>query len=216
MVDRLIAVGDIHGCATALEAILKAIDLQPSDTFVTLGDYIDRGPESARVVELLTDLVGKCNFIPLMGNHELIFQKALTDPLQYRFWLNCGGDATLASYGGDIRNMPPNHMVFFENCRSYYESDNHILVHASYQHDLAMSEQSTDVMFWEHLNEEVPPPHQSGKKVIVGHTPQIDGEIYDLGHLLLLDTFCFGGKFLTAIELNSGQLWQADNYGKLR
>ena len=79
-----------------------------------------------------------------------------------------------------------------------------------------MDQQSDRVMYWEHLTDEVPPEHMSGKKVFVGHTPQIDGEVYDLGHLLLLDTFCFGGKWLTAIDADSGQLWQADNHGQLR
>ncbi|MEE2642837.1 MAG: metallophosphoesterase [Planctomycetota bacterium] len=216
MADRVFAIGDIHGCANALEALLGAIDLQPGDTLVPLGDYIDRGPQSAEVVEMLGNLAGSCHLVPLLGNHELIMKEALSNGQQFQFWMGCGGDATVASYGGSVRNIPQHHHVFFQNCRSFYETDHHIFVHASYLPDLPMAEQDPEIIFWEHLTHEVPPPHFSGKKVIVGHTPQIDGEIYDMGHLMLIDTFCFGGKWLTALEVNSGEIWQADNYGNLR
>ena len=189
--------------------------MQPSDTLVTLGDYVDRGPDSAEVIETLVGQVGNCNLVPLMGNHEILMLDGMHDHQKYRFWQSCGGDATVASYG-DIQKIPQHHRIFFQNLRPFHETDRHIFVHASYVHDLQMDQQSDRVMYWEHLTDEVPPEHMSGKKVFVGHTPQIDGEVYDLGHLLLLDTFCFGGKWLTAIDADSGQLWQADNHGQLR
>lgn len=217
MSDRTIAIGDIHGCGNALRALIDAIAPQPGDTLVPLGDYIDRGPQSAEVVEILGEWVGQCNIVPLLGNHELIMRQALQDKARFDFWVTrCGGDATLASYGGDIHSIPQHHLVFFQNCRPFYETENHIFVHASYQHDVAMEDQNPDVIFWEHLTEEVPPPHFSGKKVVVGHTPQIDGEIYDMGHIVLIDTFAFGGKWLTAYEANTGETWQADNHGNVR
>lgn len=216
MANRTIAIGDVHGCSVALQTLLDEIALQSNDTLVMLGDYVDRGPDSSGVVELLGNLVGSCKLVPLIGNHELIMRDALQDESRFPFWMTCGGDATLASYGGDVRNIPQHHMVFFQNCRPFYETEKHIFVHASYRPHLAMPEQSPDIIFWEHLTEVVPPPHLSGKKVFVGHTAQIDGEIYDLGHLLLMDTFCFGGKWLTAIDADTGEIWQADNHGRLR
>lgn len=216
MSDRTIAIGDIHGCATALQTLIEAIKPTSRDTLVTLGDYVDRGPESSAVIEILGNLVGSCRLVPLLGNHEVIMQQGMRDPSQYQYWLTCGGDATVASYGGSMKNMPQHHLVFLQNCRPFFENDSHIFVHASYRSQLAMEEQDPDVIFWEHLNEEVPPPHFSGKKVIVGHTPQVDGEVYDLGHIALIDTFCFGGKWLTAYETETGKIWQADNHGNLR
>ena len=215
MSDPLYAIGDIHGCANALKTLVDAIQPGPADTLILLGDYVDRGPQSSEVVETLCNLVGTCNLVPLIGNHELIMQQGLQGADPFRFWMTCGGDATLASYGGDIQNIPQHHLVFFQNCRAFYETENHIFVHASYQPHVPMTEQDPEVMFWEHLNEEVPAPHCTGKKVIVGHTPQIDGEIYDMEHLTLIDTFCFGGKWLTALEPNTGEMWQADNHGSL-
>lgn len=216
MDSRMIAIGDIHGCANALKTLLDAIRPSSEDTLILLGDYVDRGPQSAEVVEILCNLVGSCNLVPLIGNHELIMQQGLQGGDPFRFWMTCGGDATLASYGGDIQNIPQHHLVFFQNCRAYYETDKHIFVHASYQPHLPMGEQDPQVIYWEHLSEEVPGPHYTGKKVFVGHTPQIDGEIYEMEHLTLIDTFCFGGKWLTALEANTGEMWQADNHGSLK
>ena len=51
---------------------------------------------------------------------------------------------------------------------------------------------------------------------VVGHTSQKDGEILDLGHLLCLDTFCYGGGWLTLFDLNTGRSWQADAEGEIR
>ena len=67
---RLIAIGDIHGHAAALESILDAILPGPDDTIVTLGDYINRGPDSRKVLDLLIDLSRRCQLIPILGNHE--------------------------------------------------------------------------------------------------------------------------------------------------
>lgn len=57
---RVVAIGDIHGCAVALRALLKAIDPRPDDTIVTLGDYVDRGLDSKGVLDELIALAGRC------------------------------------------------------------------------------------------------------------------------------------------------------------
>ena len=56
----------------------------------------------------------------------------------------------------------------------------------------------------------------NGKIAIVGHTSLKDGEVLDLGHLVCIDTYCWGGGWLTALEANNGQIWQADRDGQLR
>jgi len=70
MSGRIIAVGDIHGCSAALAALVLAIDLKPQDTFVTLGDYVDRGIESKAVLEQLIELEKRCQLVPILGNHD--------------------------------------------------------------------------------------------------------------------------------------------------
>ena len=75
--DRTIAIGDIHGCATALQALLDEIEPTSNDTLIALGDFVDRGMESSRVLEMMTELVSSTRLVPLIGNHELMMFKAL-------------------------------------------------------------------------------------------------------------------------------------------
>ena len=64
MSGRILAIGDIHGCATALDVLLQSIDLQHDDTLVTLGDYVDRGPDLRRVLDRLIALSGHTTLSP--------------------------------------------------------------------------------------------------------------------------------------------------------
>jgi serine/threonine protein phosphatase 1 len=75
---------------------------------------------------------------------------------------------------------------------------------------------SGSVLRWESLRNHQPGPHYSGKPAVVGHTAQKDGEILDLGHLKCIDTYCYGGYWLTALDVLSGRIWQADPGGQLR
>lgn len=67
---RTFAIGDIHGCLTALDTLLLNIQLEPDDVLVTLGDYINRGPNSAGVLDRLLQIYLGGQLIPLLGNHE--------------------------------------------------------------------------------------------------------------------------------------------------
>ncbi len=71
-------------------------------------------------------------------------------------------------------------------------------------------------MRWRSLRETIPGPHRSGKTVIVGHTAQKDGEILDLGHIKCIDTYCYGGGWLTALDVVTSEVWQASMSGELR
>jgi serine/threonine protein phosphatase 1 len=70
MPSRTIAIGDIHGCATALKTLVQAIAPGPADTLIPLGDVIDRGPQSRQVIEQLLELRARCQLRPVLGNHE--------------------------------------------------------------------------------------------------------------------------------------------------
>ena len=214
---RTIAIGDIHGCATALNRLLTAIQPTPQDIVVGLGDYVDRGMESAKVIEILIELVAKCRFIPLIGNHEIMMYKALQNNRRdFEFWFEHGGSSTLASYGGNLQRIPQHHLTFLGHCMRFFETDTHFFVHANYEEDVPLAEQPDDVIFWRHVNEFPPGRHLSGKTAIVGHTPQFDGEVLDFGHLKVIDTFCYGDQWLTALDVHDGTIWQANNRGELR
>ena len=116
---RTIAIGDIHGCAGALEVLLDLIKPTPDDLIVTLGDYVDRGPESQKVITRLISLQQECQLVPLLGNHEFMLLEALKEQLFFNFWMQCGGKETLASYGGTFDQIPSEHFDFIHRCQRY-------------------------------------------------------------------------------------------------
>ena len=109
--DRLIAIGDTHGCSLALASVLRALRPSQEDTLVVLGDFIDYGLDSKGVLDLLIDLEGRCRLVPLLGNHEEMILAARRSREALEFWLDCGGVATLDSYGFGARlvDIPERH-----------------------------------------------------------------------------------------------------------
>lgn len=217
MAGRLVAIGDIHGCSAALSSVLAAVGPRPDDTIVTLGDYVDRGPDSRGVLAQLIALAERCRLIPILGNHDEMLLDILSG-LHFLLndWLTFGGDATLASYDCALpREIPPEDIDFLQSCRAWHESDAHFFVHASYLPNVPLKKQPPEVIRWESIRDRPPGPHRSGKTAIVGHTSQWDGQILDLGHLKCIDTCVYGDGCLTAMDVDSGQLWQADKHGRL-
>ena len=215
---RTIAIGDIHGCATALRTLVEALELGPEDVVITLGDIIDWGPDSCGVIELLIDLSRRCRLISLLGNHEEMLLAALESGSELRSWLNFGGEETLNSYdykpGSDM--IPPEHVRFIRAFRDYHETESHIFVHANYDHRLPMERIGGTKLRWELIEPAELRPHFSGKSVVVGHTPQVSGEVLDLGFLICIDTDCSRGGWLTALDVETGRVVQANQRGDLR
>ncbi|HEX4614218.1 MAG TPA: metallophosphoesterase [Urbifossiella sp.] len=224
MAGRTIAIGDVHGCPDALAALLDAIAPGRDDTVVSLGDYIDRGPGSRAVLDLLLPLADRCRLIPLLGNHEEALLDALRDTGQLRRWLTLGGADTLRSYGwapGGPRRaladwIPTRHREFLAGCRPYHETPTHLFVHAGYVPELSLAEQPGLALRWRATDPATAGPHGSGKVAVVGHTPQPSGDVLDLGFLVGIDTNCARGGWPTALEVGTGRVWQADRSGRLR
>jgi len=212
---RRYAIGDIHGCAKALRGLIEAIAPQATDELVFLGDYIDRGPDSRDVIEQVIDLRSRCRVVALRGNHEIMLAGVVFRKLNPEVWLGSGGHATVTSYGGDIRKIPQHHRAFLKSLRPYYESQDTIFVHAAYEPHLPMDRQADAIMYWAHLGMLLPAPHISGKRVIVGHTPQPDGRVMDAGHLVCVDTHCFGNGYLTAYDIDTNDAIQVNRQGHL-
>lgn len=216
MPRRIIAIGDIHGCAQAFQSLIDTIQPAADDLLIPLGDYVDRGPDSRRVLELLIDLQSRCHLAPLLGNHEIMLLQALEDLGSLRFWLECGGMATVDSYDGGVENIPQEHISFLKQCYRFLEANRFLFVHANYDPLLPLEAQPDQLLFWEHLVRTMPGPHFSGKTAIVGHTPQLQGEILDVGYLLCIDTYCVGNGWLTAVDVEGGTVWQVNRRGELR
>jgi serine/threonine protein phosphatase 1 len=213
---RRFAIGDIHGCAKALRSLIEVIDPQPDDEIVFLGDYVDRGPDSRNAIDQIIALRERTQVVTLRGNHELMLMGAVMGGRDDSFWLANGGNATLASYGGSLAKIPSDHLVFFHELIPYYEIDDTIFVHASYDPEVEMFDQSETMTYWTHLPKPLPARHKSGKRVIVGHTPQPEGKVLDAGHLACIDTYCFGYGYLTAYQIGGKSVIQADRHGHVK
>ncbi|HEY4233237.1 MAG TPA: metallophosphoesterase family protein [Lacipirellulaceae bacterium] len=218
MPPRVIAIGDIHGCAVALRAMLDLIKPQPDDTIVTLGDCVDRGPDSCGVIEQLLDLREHCRLVPLLGNHEEMMLAHLGGRPQPDNWLLCGGDATVQSYSqsADDSFVPNDHVEYIRSWGDFFETDTHFFVHGAYHPEQPLSSQKWSLWRWHSLRDMLPAAHVSGKTAIVGHTSQKSGEVLDYGYLICIDTYCYGGGWLTALNAANGQIWQVNREGKLR
>jgi serine/threonine protein phosphatase 1 len=133
-------------------------------------------------------------------------------------WLDVGGVATVRSYSkkSDPDDITPEHVDYIRTWGDFYETSSHFFVHASYEPEQRLANQHTLTLRWHSLRDWAPEQHVSGKTAVVGHTSQKSGEVLDLGHLICIDTYCWGGGWLTALDTTTGQIWQVDRDGKQR
>ena len=212
---RHFAIGDIHGCITALTTLVDFVELRADDTIVTLGDYVDRGPDSRAVMDFIINLGQTHQLVALRGNHEIMMLDAREKDSWLRPWLSYGGEETLQSYGGSFDDVPDTHIDFLENkLQPYYESETHIFVHANLAPDVALADQSDAALFWQKYKD--PAPHSSGKTMVCGHTAQQSGMPLSNGHSVCIDTWAHGDGWLTCLEVGSGTVWQANEAGETR
>lgn len=218
---RVLAIGDIHGSLRPLDALLDWVNPTPDDLVVTLGDYVDRGPDTRGVLDRLVGLRDRLNLVPLRGNHELMMLKARDGGRGDReMWLSVGGVQALASYGtpgrpGTFRSVPAAHWDFLETgLVDYHQTDRFIFVHATVLCGFDLDEQPEYALFWEYL----PPAmrHHSGKTVVCGHTSQRSGEPKVVPGAVCVDTHAYAGGWLTCLDATTGRYWQADNAGRRR
>jgi serine/threonine protein phosphatase 1 len=216
---RTLAIGDIHGCHAALTCLLREVRLEPEDRVVFLGDYIDRGPASRAVIDTLLELGKTCRAAFLRGNHEVMILEARDDPLKENLWQSYGGLETVASYSAAydakwVSAIPGSHWEFQERTVRFHETDRYIFIHACLDPEVDMNEQPDLLLFWEFFDRIK--PHRSGKRIICGHTPQRSGEINDVGFAACIDTGAVRGGWLTCLDVDSGQYWQANERGNAR
>lgn len=213
---RHLAIGDIHGCARALDVLLESVRPSADDTVVTLGDYVDRGPNSRGVIDLLLDLGTRCQHVALRGNHELMMLDAMHSESWLRLWLGSGGEATLASYGGSFDDIPAEHLEFLGNClRPFHECDTHFFVHANARANIPLDQQPDAARYWQKFRD--PEAHLSGKTMVCGHTPQNSGLPIRNEHAICIDTKVYAADgWLTCLDIGSGMIWQANEFGDTR
>ncbi len=218
-----LAIGDIHGCLTALRTLLDFVAPAADDRIVALGDYVDRGPDSRGVLDFLIALHAGGRLVALRGNHDEMMADARINPQGDRsLWLACGGRETLQSYGveapetSDLQEVPESHWTFLDrDCLDWYETETHFFVHANAYPDLPLDDQPRYMLLWEKLYE--PCRHVSGKVMVCGHTRQVGGVPRNWGATVCIDTGAYDPQgWLTCLDVATGRYWQADQQGRRR
>lgn len=223
------AVGDVHGRYDRLAELLALI-ARDSDArapaaapvLVFLGDYVDRGPDSARVLSTLVWLRrhGGFEVHALMGNHERAMLDFLADPVATKVWMRWGGDATLASYGvaapGEdapdadfararddlLDQLPVAHLRLLEALAPIATIGDYAFVHAGIRPGVPLRRQEEADLLW--IREEFLDDEQRHEKVIVhGHT-WVDAEPVLRPNRIGVDTGAYSTGVLTAVRLEDG------------
>ncbi len=214
--QRIYAVGDVHGCLDQLDNMHRAIaaDLharppnnrQGGDPLVIhLGDYIDRGPDSAGVIARLIApfLVAGVKVLNLAGNHEDMLLGALAGRrMDAEVWIANGGHAALASWGVAPRTrpaqwealIPPPHLAFLRGLTLLHRAGGYVFVHAGVRPGLALDAQSRQDLLW--IREPFLSSAVMHEAVVVhGHTPE--DEVVVRANRIGLDTGAVLGGPLT-------------------
>lgn len=203
--ENLYAIGDVHGCLTALESVMEQIDFDANQRggrakIVFVGDYIDRGPDSAGVVEYvegLPSLYPTYDFVFLRGNHEQFILDYYINPYD-RIWYMNGGTETIQSYeekGWDLER----HKKFFLSTELYHQHGPYLFVHANIDPELRMEDQREHNFLWARQFDDYRGPYKEADFVVRGHTPGNGVKL--LTHQMNIDTACVFGGYLTAVRL---------------
>jgi serine/threonine protein phosphatase 1 len=218
---RLYVIGDIHGRLDLLDQLIDAIkrdvDEYGNDCLtVTLGDYIDRGPNSRGVIERLLTNPFSGPYVALKGNHEVLLESFLADPAVGEHWRRLGGLETLHSYGVPVSGLmvgkayeeaadrlraaiPAEHMSFLRSLKTSHSNDKYFLCHAGVRPGVPLERQSDEDLLWirgEFLNSKM----DFGKIVVHGHTPAKAPEV--LPNRINIDTGAFATGHLTCVVLD--------------
>jgi diadenosine tetraphosphatase ApaH/serine/threonine PP2A family protein phosphatase len=199
---RVYAIGDVHGCDDLLAGVHGGIDRDltarpvADHRVIHLGDYVDRGPASATVVERLSRLqAADERVLCLRGNHEEMLLEFLADPIEGAAnFLGNSGETTLASYGTildrgmvsprDLINlahdfamrMPAQHRKFLATLPTSFRFGDYFFCHAGIRPGVALDQQDPSDLIW--IREEfLASDADFGVVVVHGHTPSREPEI---------------------------------------
>jgi len=200
------AIPDLHGRVDLLKQALSCIQTHVghrSARIVTLGDYVDRGPNSRAVIEFLMQWsVPNLHLVALKGNHEAMMWEACNNLVETKWWIENGGQETLASYGGDCldvplqRTIPDRHLQWIDQLPLMHVDHHRIFVHAGVDPRIPLHQQSDRTLLWKrypkgadagHGRRYVVHGHQADEKaplVFKGRT-NLDGMAWKTGRLVI-------------------------------
>lgn len=191
---RIIAITDIHGELGKLNSLLDKLKIQPTDTIVFMGDYIDRGPNSKGVIDKVISMGKICKCVYLKGSHEYAYLNARKGDEYYDFlFWNYGGVQTVESYGS-FEEIYKIHGEFLDSLKPYYLTDKYLFIHAGIRPQVPFEEQK-ETDFYYIRSEFYSKKHNLPQKIIFGHTdfnePQVQPD------KICIDTGC--GKYPNAV-----------------
>jgi serine/threonine protein phosphatase 1 len=150
--SKTYVIPDIHGRHDLLCGGLAEITARSrgnGGVIITIGDYVDKGPQSKQVVDLLRSGVGEdFRLVALKGNHDALMIDALRDSLKMPTWLAKGGDSALASYGGDAADVPQSHIDWLDRLKLMHLDAHRLYVHAGVDPDLPLDRQDEHTLLW--------------------------------------------------------------------
>ncbi len=221
---RLYVIGDIHGRLDLLQRMCGLVnaDIGSRDQdslVVTLGDYIDRGPDSRGVIDYLLSGPFAGQFVGLKGNHEALLEKFLSDPAIGTDWWRLGGLQTLKSFGITVgprmtkrgfkkaavqlrETLTQQQLEFFSSLKTSFVVGSYFLCHAGVRPGVALDLQNDDDLLWIR-NEFLESKIDFGKIVIHGHTPTREPQV--LANRINIDTGAFDTGRLTCIVLEESK-----------
>ena len=232
--QRIYAIGDVHGRADLLDGLLDAIQADDArrglaqSRIIFLGDLIDRGPDSAQVIErAMRAAAGATNCQFLLGNHEEVFLTALSGDLKaLAFFIRIGGRETIISYGISeeeylrsdfaelhallVERVPASHIAFLQGFEDLIVVGDFAFVHAGVRPGQALADQRASDLRW--IRREFLEHNDGFEKIIVhGHT--ITDEVEILPNRIGLDTGAYSSGKLTAMGFEAGERWVLDTAG---
>ncbi|MEA5616302.1 metallophosphoesterase family protein [Cronbergia sp. UHCC 0137] len=215
--NRRFVIGDVHGHYKGLMVLMEAIAPTSDDQVYFLGDLIDRGPNSAQVVEF----VRRGKYDCLLGNHEQMFLNVLTNKGQsssiMQSWLYSGGQATLASY--QSAKIPSDDLEWLQNLPTYLDLGDVWLTHAGVDPNKSVAQQTTDELCWiREAFHSIEQPYFTDKMIIVGHTitftmPDVaPGKLAQGRGWIDIDTGAYHPRsgWLTALDITNNLVYQAN------
>jgi serine/threonine protein phosphatase 1 len=231
---RVYAIGDIHGRLDLLEGLLGQISRDeaerggPAGELIFLGDLVDRGPNSAQVIDRLMVLKAeRPNVRFLLGNHEEVFLGALAgDVKALRLFSRIGGEETILSYGVStqayaqadydelhrllVEAVPAAHRDFLESCEDMVVAGDYVFVHAGIRPGVPLADQRPADLRW--IRDEFLRARGPLEKLVVhGHT--ISEEIVELPHRIGIDTGAYRSGLLTAMGFEAKKRWVLQEQG---
>jgi serine/threonine protein phosphatase 1 len=223
---RIYAVGDVHGRADLLKQLFSRVDEDLKEhpiaetIHIFLGDYIDRGQDSAAVLDLLIERARTHRMACLKGNHEFFLFEFLENPGVLKHWEQYGGLPTLASYGltptinadpkeqaalsASLRNaIPKSHSQFLAGLKLCFTFGDFFFVHAGVRPGMPLSRQCEEDLLW--IRDEFLLHEKPFEKIIVhGHTPVMEPDVRS--NRINIDTGAYATGRLTCLRLERDKI----------